>query len=136
MRNNRCFLDTSALIALNDVKDQYHEKSRDIAASLKDSRLILSDAVVTETYSLLRYRSGFNIARYFLDTVVTDDSFMIVEITPSIRENTLQILDQYCEHKISYCDALSVAVMNEQQIETIFAFDYHFEMMGVRLVRI
>ena len=34
-------------------------------------------------------------------------------------------------HKISYCDAISVAVMKQMNIDEVFAFDRHFEMMGV-----
>lgn len=136
MNKNNCFIDTSALIALNDVRDQYHAASRDIAATLKNRNLILSDAVLTETYTILRYRSGFHIASYFLKTVLAGHPFTIAEITPSIRSNTLQILEKYQEHKISYCDALSVGIMKEQQIQKIFAFDHHFEIMGAQLVRL
>jgi predicted nucleic acid-binding protein len=136
MEKSKCFLDTSALIALNDVKDQYHKESRDIADLLKNSELILSDPVITETYSLLRYRSGFPIANHFLESVMMQDKFIIAEITSSIRKNTLKLLNDYSDHKISYCDALSVAIMKDQGIQRIFAFDYHFEMMGMELVRV
>ena len=136
MRRNKCFLDTSAFIALNDAKDQYHKESRKIASMIKNSEWILSDSVITETYTLLRYRSGFPVALQFLETVMTEEQFTIAEVTPSIRKKTLQILINYSDHKISYCDALSVAIMKEQGIQRIFAFDYHFETMGMELVRL
>lgn len=136
MRRNRCFIDTSALIALNDAKDQYNKESRDIAATLEDSELIITDAVITETYNILRYRLGFHIAHFFLKTVLAGHPFVIAEVTPQIRTTTLQILEQYNNHKISYCDALSVAMMKDHKIEKVFAFDYHFEIMGVQLVQL
>ncbi|WP_164669913.1 type II toxin-antitoxin system VapC family toxin [Virgibacillus doumboii] len=136
MRKTKCFLDTSALIALNDVKDQYHKESREIASLLKNYELVLSDPVITETYTLLRYRSGFPIACRFLELVMEEDNFSIAEVTPSIRKNTLGLLNNFSDHKISYCDALSVAIMKDQHIPRVFSFDYHFEIMGVELVRL
>lgn len=38
------------------------------------------------------------------------------------------------DQKISYCDALSVAIMQDKKIDKIFAFDHHFEIMGVKRV--
>ncbi|WP_164214383.1 PIN domain-containing protein [Virgibacillus sp. YIM 98842] len=135
MGKAKCFLDTSAFIALYHVKDQYHKKAREIASVLKGNDLILSDSVITETYTLLRYRSGFPVARHFLESVMKEDEFIIAEVTPAVRETTLRLLNKYSDHKISYCDALNVAIMKEQGVQKIFAFDYHFEMMGVKLVR-
>lgn len=131
MRKTKCFLDTSALIALNDVKDQYHKESRKIASILQNCELILSDPVITETYTLLRYRSGFPIAHFFLESVMNDKKIFIAEVTPSIRRNTLRLLNNFSDHKISYCDALSVAIMKEQHIQKIFSFVDQFEMMGM-----
>jgi len=136
VKRNKCFIDTSALIALNHVKDQYHYKARDISTKLKNYDFMISEAVITETYSLLRYRLGFYIAHYFLKTVLTGPPFIIPNVTTSTREKTLQILQQFNDQDISYCDALTVALMKEHNIEKVFAFDYHFEVMGVKLIRI
>lgn len=136
MSSNKCFLDTSALIALNDARDQYHALSSEIAATLNGNKLIISDAVVNETYNILRYRLGFHKSRYFLQTVLAGHPFIIADITTPIRSSTFKILEQYRDHKVSYCDALSVALMREFKIQKIFAFDHHFEIMGVQLVRL
>lgn len=134
MRNNRCFVDTSAWIAINDARDQCHDQSRNISSTLKECELVISDAVINETYNLLRYRLGLHKASYFLKTVLADHPFIIADVTQSTRTAALQLLEQYNDRKISYCDALSVAIMKEQDIRKIFAFDHHFEMMGVELV--
>src|SRR5690625_3132002 len=119
MRKNRCFIDTSALIALNDARDQYNKEARDIAAILEDNELIITDAVITETYNILRYRLGFQRARFFLKAVLAGHPFLIAEVTPQIRTTTLQILEQYSDHNISYCDALSVAMIKDQKIKKV-----------------
>ncbi|MCJ7840737.1 PIN domain-containing protein [Lederbergia sp. NSJ-179] len=85
----------------------------------------------------LRYQLRFYKADYFLQTVLKGDPVIIADVTTAIRSSTLQIFEQYRNHKISYCDALSVEIMKEQQIQKIFAFDQQFEeVKGVQLIRL
>ncbi|WP_026907277.1 type II toxin-antitoxin system VapC family toxin [Paucisalibacillus globulus] len=133
MEKSRCFVDTSALIALNNVNDQYHTKARDIASKLTNIEFIISDAIINETYNILRYRIGYHRASFFLKTVLAGPPFIIADIDVLIRKTASQILEQYSDQKISYCDAISVSLMKEQKIQKIFAFDHHFEVMGVEL---
>ena len=135
MKNNKCFVDSSALIALNNPKDQYHENAIEIAHQLNQRQLVVSDAVLTETYTFLRYQSGYRVASNFLKIVLGGPSFIIAEVASSTRMATMTLLGQFRNYKISYCDALSVVIMKEQNIDQIFSFDHHFEMMGVRVVR-
>lgn len=136
MRNNSCFLDTSAFVALNHANDQNHTEARDIAATLTDKELVTSDAVVNETYNILGYLMGFEKADYFLQTVLAGPPFIIADVTKPIRVNAVKCLEQYREYKTSYCNALSAAIMKEQQIQKIFAFDRFFEVIGLQHARL
>lgn len=129
---NRCFIDTGAFIALNNSNDQYFNDANKIAKSLGGYKFVISDAIITETYTILRYRLGFHTANRFLRTVLESNEYDIVEITSSLRSKTMELLQKYSDHKISYCDALTVAVMKQKEIDVIFAFDHHFELMGTR----
>lgn len=131
MKNKRCFVDTSAFLALNNPRDQHYQEAIEIAKKLDHYQFYLSDAVITETYSLLRYRLGYHVAHQFLIHVLKDEQFTIVDVTSEIRNGTLSLLEKFNDHKISYCDALSVAAMKLNKIDYIFSFDYHFEMMGM-----
>jgi predicted nucleic acid-binding protein len=132
MSDNQCFIDTGAFIALNSPNDQYFNEAREIAKSLNGYRFIISDAVITETYTILRYRLGFHTAHRFLRTVLESNEYDIFEVSPSVRKVTMELLEKYNDQKISYCDALSVAIMKQLEIDVIFAFDHHFELMGTR----
>jgi predicted nucleic acid-binding protein len=61
MKSNRCFVDTSSFVALNNPNDQHYQDAIDIAKRLDNYQFILSEAMLTETYTLLRYRLGFHI---------------------------------------------------------------------------
>lgn len=124
-------MDTSMFIALNNANDPYHKEALELAKSLEHYQFALSDAVVTETYTLLRYKLGFQRARAFLASVLENDTFTILNASRAARMETLHLLEKYNDQKISYCDALSVALMNEHKIQSILSFDHHFEVMRV-----
>lgn len=131
---NVCFIDTSAFIALNHPKDNNHLRAVGIASHLNMFLYMVTDAVITETYALLRYRLGFHTANRFLKMVLYNEEYRIVDITSSMRSDAYRLLNTYNDHKISYCDALSVMVMKAMKVDEIFAFDHHYEMMDVRLI--
>jgi predicted nucleic acid-binding protein len=130
MRGKVCFVDSSAFIALNHVSDQHFEEAAAIAAQLGGYRFLVSDAVITETYTLLRYKLGFHTANRFLTAVLDSGEYEIAEVTPVDRRLAAQWLVKFNDHKLSYCDALSASIMKHRDIEKIFAFDHHFELMG------
>lgn len=129
---NKCFIDSSAFIALNHAADQNHERACRIAQHLTGCTFVVSDCILTETYTILRYRLGFQIANRFLNTVLHSEEYEIVEVNRSMRLQVLDLLERFSDQKISYCDALSVVIMNEQKITDAFAFDYHFAVLGVK----
>lgn len=135
MKNKKCFVDASALIALNNPRDQYHETAIGIAKKLNNSELIISDTVLSEAYAFLRYRSGYHIALNLLENILEGTPFVIADVTSESRMTTMALLKKFNDQKISYCDALSVAIMKEQKIDQIFTFDHHFDLMGVKVIR-
>lgn len=135
MKGKQCFVDTGAFVALNDGRNQHYRHARDIAAKIKDCQFVISDAVITETYSLMRYRLGFDPAYQFLKTIFNNKRFHIAEITIDVRKSTADLLNQFHDQRISYCDAMSVAIMHTYGIEKIFSFDHHFEMMGMTRIQ-
>lgn len=132
---NVCFVDTGAFIALHHASDNNHRRALELAKRLTWFRFAVTDAVLTETYSLLRYRLGFHTANRFLDIVLSNSEYELVDVTKSMRLDAQRLLQTYDDHKISYCDALSVVAMKQKKIGEIFAFDYHFELMGVSLIQ-
>ncbi|SFQ11259.1 type II toxin-antitoxin system VapC family toxin [Salibacterium halotolerans] len=135
MKNKVCFVDTSAFIALYQPKDQYHEQAVQIAERLEGYRYLLSETVLNETYTLLRYKSGYQAAGHFLSTVIEYPDFDIVDMTDTLRKETMRLLEKYSDHRLSYCDAQSVAIMIDKKITHVFAFDHHFEIMGLSILQ-
>ncbi|TCP23810.1 putative nucleic acid-binding protein [Scopulibacillus darangshiensis] len=129
---NDLFVDISAFMALNDAKDQHYQEAMSIASNIGEIKFVISDAVISETYTILRYRLGQRQAFRFLSTVLDSKEYEIVAISNDLRKLTLDLLEKYNDHKISYCDALSAAIMAQYKIPCIFTFDHHFEILGVK----
>ncbi|HEU5138761.1 MAG TPA: PIN domain-containing protein [Bacillales bacterium] len=134
MRNNQCFVDTGAFIALNDSSDQHFHDAVEIASQLGGCTFVVSDAIINETYTLLRYRLGFHPASRFLNMVLANDDYQIVNVSHEMRMETFRLLEKYNDQKVSYCDALSVTIMQKMKINRIFAFDRHFDILGVNRI--
>lgn len=134
MSINRCFVDSSAFIALNSTKDRNHGRASQTAASLTGCELIVSEFVISETYTFMRYRMGFHIANRWIRLVSDRNYFTLAETTQSVREKTRDILEVYADHAISYCDAMSVAIMKERNIPYIFSYDQDFIILGMERI--
>ena len=61
------FVDTSSWCALYDPSDQYHQKATDFWKKLKSqpTRLVTSEYILDETYTLLRLNAGLGAAIAF-----------------------------------------------------------------------
>lgn len=134
MKISKCFLDSSSFIALNHSHDRNFAHAQQTASMLNECNYIVSELVVSETYTFMRYRMGFQTANRFLRYLFHHDKFTIYEPTETVRKRTHDILEKYSDHKISYCDAMSVAIMKELEIRYIFSYGHDFTKLGVERI--
>ena len=61
------FLDTSAFLAMENRKDEYHKRALVLRDALLESResLVTSDYVLDESYTIIRLRAGHRTAVEF-----------------------------------------------------------------------
>ncbi len=129
---NRIFIDTSAFYAIIDKRDQAHSKAIPIWDALiesSDSELCVSNGVISETYTLIRYRLSFEIASEFL-RIVGDYGILVFYSDTAVERNAYYWLEKYKDVKLSFVDAVSFQIMKEHKIKHEFTFDNHFEITG------
>lgn len=138
MSDNTIFIDTGAWIALLSTNDQHHDAAVNFYKSLKHTiRRTTSNFIIAETYTWLRYKAGFKHAATFLSTInkaKDNESLRIILDDTHIHLSAEQLLKQYSDQKLSYVDALSIAMMKENQINLVFCFDHHFSLAGLERV--
>ena len=134
------FVDTGAWIALSDRKDQHHGDAVEIYTRLKrqKERLSTTDYLVDETVTRLRYDLSHSVAVKFLDFIERaeeTDVLTVIRINETLSQEAKRLFRQYDSAKLSFTDCTSFAVCQMYKISEAFAFDQHFTMVGITLLR-
>lgn len=134
---SKLFIDASGFIALSDKNDTYHEGAAAFYASLtKDTKLLTTLLVISETYTWLRYHVGYPAGRLFLDVVneaVSSEWLMLVYPDQALFNAAESFLRRFHDQDLSYSDAISFAVLKARNIHDVFSFDRHFYLIRENL---
>ena len=130
--SHEVFVDTSAWIAVSDVRDKYHQAARVTYQRLLEAHytLITTNLVVAETHILIRRTGGHAQAMHFLQSLRGSPRLQRVYSDLSLETAAAAILEAHPDQDFSFADALSFALMQEQGIEEAFTFDSHFAVLG------
>lgn len=128
------FVDTSALYALLDRNDRFHEDARVTWTELLSdaTALMTSNYVLVETFALVQRRLGMEAVRGCADRLLP-----VVEtvwIADDDHETALGALLAADRRDLSLVDCASFSVMRRSGIRRVFAFDPHFAEQGFELV--
>ena len=135
-RPDHVFGDTSFFFACLEPLDASHQRALDLARQVAHGRWIVHTTwdVVSETTTLLRYRSSFAAARTFLSEV--KPTLRIAEYGRRVRAEAEEIFLQYGrERRFSLCDAISFVVITTLLDRTpCLTFDDDFRALGLTVV--
>ena len=127
------FVDTSASIALNDRSDAFHAKARRFYEALTAAdRLFTSNYVIDETITRLRYAVGHAAALAFAEAMLKGRLFSIFYVDSDLEQAGVAVLRKYRDKKLSFTDCLTIAIVVENKLDSIFAFDDDFAKVGLR----
>ena len=134
------FVDSGAWIALLNQKDQYHDDAVVIYSGLKQqkARLLTTDYVIDETATWLKYRANHQVAVQFLDLIESVEKtgvLTIAEIDKTLFQEAKKLFRQYDSVQLSFTDCTSFAVCQKHKISETYAFDDHFAMMGITVLK-
>ena len=134
------FVDTGAWIALSDRRDQRHKDALRIYNNLahQKARLLTTDYVIDETTTWLRYRVNHPVAVKFFDFIERageTDVLTVVEIDRTLFQKAKRLFRRYDSTKLSFTDCTSFAVCQTRRISEAFAFDRHFTIRGITLLK-
>lgn len=125
------FLDSGALIAAQNPRDEHHQSAHECLRKIAAHRLpvFAPSPAVYETHRLLLFRLGRAGAREALQNIL-DGSVTIVPQELVDEERALQLLDRYSDVDLTLTDAVSMAIMERLRIATCMSFDHHFSLSG------
>lgn len=126
------FVDTSAFFAIENEQDRHHADGLDTRHELmsKGERLVTSDYILDEVYTLIRMRVGHRAAVDFGESIRSSRFFRIEPVTTADFEAAWRIFRRYDDKPFSFTDCTTFALMERLKIGTAFAFDRNFREYG------
>jgi len=128
------FADTSFWFGLQERRDGRHEQAKALVVR-GVGRVITTNHVVGETWTLLRRRSGHPAAVGFLDRLGALKDVEVVHVDEATEAEAWRWLRGRPEREYSFVDAISFAVMRRRRIREALAFDGDFNAAGFVEVR-
>ena len=130
------FVDSSAWYAVADRDDVYHSRTvACLTSSLSAyARLVTTNHVVGESYTLIRMRLGHAAAQQFLKSLDQSHRVQRVFVTLEHEEAAFVLLRRYADHDFSFVDATSFVVMKGLGLRDAFTFDRHFAALGFTML--
>jgi hypothetical protein len=130
------FVDTSAWIAVSDLRDKFHSAARvEYNRLIRENRiLVTTNLVIAEAYIIIRRTGGHPQAMRLLRSLRGSPRLQKVWADAALETLAEAILEKHADQDFSYTDAVSFVVMQEWGIEDAFTFDGHFAMMGFRIL--
>jgi hypothetical protein len=127
------FVDTSAWLAVSDVRDGNHARAIGVQKELvtgRIGRLITTDYILDETLTLMRKRTGLDGARRFLESLEASRSVQVIWVGQDQFQSAKAAFLSQGTRSWSFTDCTSFVIMRELGITTAFAFDSDFEQAG------
>ena len=124
------FVDTSFWIAFRNRADAHHDEAVRLSERWADERLITSNHVRGETWTLLRRRDGHRGAVAFLDMLEETPRVDIASVGEALEDEALRWLRRHDEREYSFVDATSFALMRSLGLHEALAFDGDFAAAG------
>jgi len=129
------FVDTSAWVALVYAGEAQHAAARECYQRLSQQGVSLatSDYVLDETLTLLRTRFGYVWAERFwnlVESAFQQGYIQLLRGDEAAWRDALGIFFQYRDQDFSFTDCTSFVLMRREGMDTVFAFDHHFWVMG------
>jgi len=133
------FVDTSAWVAIKDRREKHHAAATAYLAEVAErkERLVTTDFILDETYTLLLYDIGYDATVEFkreIDLLSGTPALDIIHVGPAVQAEAWTVFERFNRDKLwSFTDCSSYVVMRTHQIAECFGFDEDFAQMGFRV---
>ena len=130
------FVDTLYWVALSNTKDQWHQKAKQVAVALGNTKLITTELVLVE---FLNYFSSYKSAMRqavagIVRDIIEDFRIEVIALTNEIFLLGLELYEQRLDKGYSMVDCVSIQVMRSRKVTEVLTHDRHFFQEGFTLL--
>lgn len=128
------FLDTSAVLALQNDQDRFHDAALKALAKIDadGETLLTHNYAIVEAVALIQRRLGLATAITFQLDAHT--AFKIHWITEADHQHAVRRWTERATRRLNLVDCMSFIVMEMYECDTAFTYDSDFETEGFKLV--
>lgn len=133
----RVLVDTSALLALANGRDQWHARAVRIARANAASgiRYVSTTLVLAEFHARVLYVRGPDEARRRISALLDDPVHEWHAVDAAFASDAVaHWMLRYPDQRFSLTDAASFELMRRERMKQAFAFDKYFETAGFELI--
>jgi hypothetical protein len=123
------FVDTSAWYALLDRRDPEHERVAAVIQAHR-GRLVVSDYILDEAVTLVRYRLGWPLAHRLGAGLRSGELARLVRVLPADLDAAWRLFTERHDRRLSVTDCTTFALMTRMKLDTAIALDQDFRALG------
>lgn len=135
------FVDTGVLYAHHDQDATRHDIAAQALAHVLGSaaygRVLTSDYVYDETITLTHRRTGRVSDAIAVGRRIRGegypDAIELLYSSPQLFERAVDVYEEYDDHELSFTDAMTAAMVEYQELDSVLSFDDDFDGVVDRL---
>ncbi len=132
MRVRNVLLDTSFIVALENLDDPYHERAIQLDRQLldQDATLVLHWGILLEIgdgYARLGRREK---GHHILERIANEDSYEVVSLTMDLMSDALGLYHDRQDKEWGLTDCMSFTIMKRRHLTEALTADQHFVQAG------
>lgn len=130
-------VDTSAWYALADDRERHHRDALGLfarATTGEFGRILTSDYILDETYTLLRMRLGIGPVLELRDLLTGSSSLQMVRVSERDFDQAVELMLAHADKRWSVTDCTTFILMRELEIGRAFTFDHNFSEAGFQVL--
>jgi uncharacterized protein len=126
------FVDTGAFLARYIERDQHHAAAVATWSKLAESSLtcFTSNLVISETLTLLARRTDYRFAAERARQLYSSNALQVLRPELAVETAAVVLLEKFADQKVSFCDCVSMVLMQRARLRDVFTFDGHFKLAG------
>ncbi|MBF0111207.1 MAG: type II toxin-antitoxin system VapC family toxin [Desulfamplus sp.] len=126
------FVDTSALIAIGNKRDVFHNQAVRIKDDLRLSNrnFVVTSAVILEfgnAFGAVNFKSS---AIKIIEAIMQSEKWQHIIIDEQLIKRAFELYKQVKDKNWGLVDCTSIVVAKEMEITEIFTTDHHFQQAG------
>jgi len=136
----KVFLDTTALVAYYNVRDEHNKEAAEIFEKIKNkeipvARMFTTDFIIDESLTTIlaltkRHDFAVKLGKSVLESAFVEKLWTSL----NVFEEAWKLFQESSRQRYSFTDCVSFVHMKNLAIETAFSFDKHFKMAGFNTI--